>query len=218
MLATTLDDEAACHAKHPAARAHLASIAAAFDDGPERQQERVLYSVDATQLHKAKRLRGRPWKRIVFNFPHVGGRSTDVNRQVRANQALLAGFFASAKQLLLSPSRADDDDVNGTGPLVRPSVLVTLFDGEPYTLWNVRDLARHAGLAVLRSFRFPAEAYPAYRHARTLGVVLNAQGEPSASAWRGEERPARMYEFGLKPAENHDGRRKKKGHESSDED
>jgi 25S rRNA (uracil2634-N3)-methyltransferase len=184
----------------------------------------VLYSVDATQLHKAKRLRGRPWKRIVFNFPHVGGRSTDVNRQVRANQALLAGFFASARQLLLSPSPSPADasppaagDVNGTGPLARPSVLVTLFDGEPYTLWNVRDLARHAGLAVLRSFRFPAEAYPAYRHARTLGVVLNAQGEPSASAWRGEERPARMYEFGLKPAENHDGRRKKRGHESSDD-
>jgi 25S rRNA (uracil2634-N3)-methyltransferase len=218
LVATTLDDEASCHAKHPSAPAHTAAIAAAFDD--DQQSERILYGVDATQLHKLKRLRNRTWTRIVFNFPHVGGRSTDVNRQARANQALLAGFFASAKQLLSPSSSATSDladDVNGTAPLARATALVTLFEGEPYSLWNVRDLARHAGLVVLRSFRFPAEAYPAYRHARTLGVVLDARGEPSATAWRGEERAARMFEFGLKPAERHD-TTKKKEQESSDED
>jgi 25S rRNA (uracil2634-N3)-methyltransferase len=26
------------------------------------------------------------WDRVVFNFPHVGGKTKDVNRQVRYNQ------------------------------------------------------------------------------------------------------------------------------------
>lgn len=30
--------------------------------------------------------KGERWERVVFNFPHVGGKSKDVNRQVRYNQ------------------------------------------------------------------------------------------------------------------------------------
>jgi 25S rRNA (uracil2634-N3)-methyltransferase len=120
-------------------------------------------------------------KRIMFNFPHVGGKSTDVNRQVRYNQELLVDFFRRA-QLSLSPDRGS-------------SIIVTLFEGEPYTLWNVRDLARHAGLEVATSFRFSADAYPGYAHARTLGVVRNRKGEVAKAAWKGEHRPARSYVF-----------------------
>ncbi len=51
----------------------------------------IRYGVDATKM--------KPWtngkrgegimERVVFNFPHVGGKSTDVNRQVRYNQGML---------------------------------------------------------------------------------------------------------------------------------
>lgn len=75
------------------------------------------------------------------------------------------------------------------------SIVVTIFDGMPYTLWNIRDLARHSGLAVERSFKFQAAAYPGYHHARTLGVVKNKAGEKSETGWKGEERPARSYVF-----------------------
>lgn len=114
----------------------------------------------------------------MFNFPHVGGKSTDVNRQVRYNQELLVEFFKRAL-LSLAPG--------GT-------ITVTLFEGEPYTLWNIRDLGRHSGLQVERSFRFQASAYPGYHHARTLGVVRNKQGEVGGG-WKGEERAARSYVF-----------------------
>lgn len=100
---------------------------------------------------------------------------------MRYNQELLVDFFARAL-LCLAPG--------GT-------IIVTLFEGEPYTLWNIRDLGRHAGLAVERSFRFQAAAaYPQYHHARTLGAVRNkTTGEVSGGAWKGEERPARSFVF-----------------------
>lgn len=91
---------------------------------------------------------------------------------------LLVAFFAKA-QLALAP---------------RGAMIVTLFEGEPYTLWNIRDLARHSGLQVERSFKFQARAYPGYHHARTLGVVKGKNGETGAG-WKGENRPARSYIF-----------------------
>lgn len=80
------------------------------------------------------------------------------------------------------------------------SVVVTLFEGEPYTLWNIRDLARHSGLQVERSFRFQASAYPGYHHARTLGVVRSRSGE-AGGGWKGEDRAARSYIFVKKDAD-----------------
>ena len=76
-------------------------------------------------------------------------------------------------------------------------VIISVFEGEPYTLWNVRDLARHSGYKVIESFRFPWEAYPGYRHARTIGDVQGKEREDGkrGGAWRGEEREARMYVF-----------------------
>lgn len=71
-------------------------------------------------------------------------------------------------------------------------MVVTLFEGEPYTLWNIRDLARHSGLQVVRSFRFDWQVYPGYRHARTLGNLEGGGG------WKGEEREARSFVFARK--------------------
>ena len=69
------------------------------------------------------------------------------------------------------------------------SVIVTVFEGEPYELWNIRDLARHVGLKVGRSFTFQANAYPGYKHARTIGNIEGGGG------WKGENRAARTYIF-----------------------
>ncbi|KAI2468546.1 hypothetical protein F4781DRAFT_397584 [Annulohypoxylon bovei var. microspora] len=143
--------------------------------------------------------------RVIFNFPHVGGKSTDVNRQVRYNQELLVEFFRRA-----APSLAPGG-----------AIVVTLFEGEPYTLWNVRDLARHSGLQVERSFRFQAAAYPGYRHARTLGVVRSRAGE-AGGGWKGEDRAARSYVFVRKddearPAQGN-AKKRSRADDSSDED
>jgi len=100
-------------------------------------------------------------------------------------------------------------------PLLAPagSIVVTIFEGEPYELWNIRDLARHVGLKVGRSFKFQASAYPEYKHTRTLGDIEGGGG------WKGEDRLARTYVF-----EVHDGRtqpqpkRKSSGDDDESED
>lgn len=192
-------------------------------DTETKKQSRIqlLYGIDATKLsstHKKALRPSSPYTKIVFNFPHVGGLSTDVNRQVRYNQELLVGFFKAAKGLLSNTSRparvavksdqynTDDEDLsdeptaeekqrqNGT---VSGQILVTLFEGEPYTLWNIRDLARHSGLKVVESFVFPWSAYPGYHHARTIGDIAHGKDRVDEGkrkgAWRGEERDARCY-------------------------
>ncbi|KAK0756659.1 hypothetical protein N5P37_010814 [Trichoderma harzianum] len=167
---------------------------------------KLVYNVDATKLPPS--VARVPHDRIIFNFPHVGGKSTDVNRQVRYNQELLVSFFQRA---LSSPA----------APLARGgSIVVTLFESEPYTLWNIRDLGRHAGLQLERSFRFQADSYPGYHHARTFGVVRNKKGEES-SGWKGEDRPARSYVFMRKEEiQSQVGKKRKRSGDdsSSDED
>lgn len=80
---------------------------------------------------------------------------------------------------------------NTVTPLLAPdgTIIITLFESEPYTLWNIRDLARHSGLEVQLSFKFQADAYPGYSHARTLGNIEGGGG------WKGEDRAARTYVF-----------------------
>src|SRR6266536_6206568 len=145
-----------------------------------------------------------PWDVIIFNYPHVGGLSTNVNRQVRSNQALLVDFFKSCIPLLSkasSPSpHSRQDRHNTTSPYpdtdedLNPDedrrkrepgrILVSIFDGEPYTLWNIRDLARHCGLKVLTSMKFPWSEFPGYRHARTLGNIEGkSKGKGKDGGW-----------------------------------
>ncbi|KAH8815585.1 hypothetical protein F5884DRAFT_183250 [Xylogone sp. PMI_703] len=184
VTATVLEtSHAALVEKYPQAKENVELI--------EAGGGKVMYGVDAGKM--AAWTKGRKGKekegvmdRIIFNFPHVGGKSTDVNRQVRYNQELLVSFFTRA-----IPSLRPCPTPPTTAP---PSIIVTLFTNPPYTLWNIRDLARHSGLAVQTSFRFQAAAYPGYRHARTLGVVKSKKGE-GEGGWKGEERDARSYVF-----------------------
>lgn len=227
-------------------------------DSPLANKERsntnavVHFDIDATKLstiHKKTLRPHAPFTKIVFNFPHVGGLSTDVNRQVRSNQQLLVDFFRSAKPLLATaadpaksvvtrPEDERDDENYGMQDggdeedtasqqaeyLKHGKILVTLFEGEPYTLWNIRDLARHSGLKVVESFKFPWSAYPGYLHARTIGEITTGKDRTDEGkrkgAWRGEERDARCFVLALQ--DDDDGRpapgsRKKRAREDDSE-
>lgn len=99
-------------------------------------------------------------------------------------------------------------------PILAPggNIVVTIFEGEPYELWNIRDLARHAGLKVGRSFRFQPDVYPGYNHARTLGNIKGGGG------WKGGERDARTYAFELQNMDLASPIKKRRRESSSSED
>ena len=82
MVATCYDNHSTLLEKYPQAKTYAEELEAEADI-------RVLFDVDATKLSKApRRVRNGTFDRIVFNFPHVGGLTKDVNRQVRHNQGM----------------------------------------------------------------------------------------------------------------------------------
>ena len=83
LLATSLDSASSLLEKYPQAVTHIHTIEAEAD-------AQILHGVDATKLGRVggggKEIKKNRFDRIVFNFPHVGGKTKDVNRQVRYNQ------------------------------------------------------------------------------------------------------------------------------------
>ena len=89
--ATSFDSQSAVLSKYPQAAATIKLL--------ENAGCKVEFKVDATKLGLAgaqgsgsKHIRKGGWDRIVFNFPHTGGLTKDVNRQVRANQGPSINF------------------------------------------------------------------------------------------------------------------------------
>ena len=85
LIATSFDMQSALRGKYPQVASNIRVLE---EDGCQ-----VLYGVDATKLGKpgtsdggGKEVKRGGFDKVVFNFPHVGGLTKDVNRQVRHNQ------------------------------------------------------------------------------------------------------------------------------------
>jgi len=86
LVATSYDKASVVINKYTQATSHIRPLEA--EEGCK-----VIYGVDATKLGRSgaadgggKEVKRGGFDRVIFNFPHVGGLTKDVNRQVRYNQ------------------------------------------------------------------------------------------------------------------------------------
>ncbi|KIK63103.1 hypothetical protein GYMLUDRAFT_41416 [Collybiopsis luxurians FD-317 M1] len=221
---TAYDSEEEVYAKYAEAKDIVASLR---EWGVE-----VLFGVDATKLEWTAALKGRRWNKIVWNFPHAGNGIDDQDRNILSNQKLILGFLRSTENFLKKGSipnynakrrrRVSDDDEdekqNGHEDEMddidasaesrtasdRGTVLITLRNVPPYTLWDVPRLAKNPPLPtqgsappnpryiVLRSFVFHREIWDGYEHRMTKGSRAHGTGKT------GEGGEDRTWEFCLK--------------------
>lgn len=108
------------------------------------------------------------WSKVVFNFPHVGAGHKDESRNILSNQLMLLRFLVSVAPLLSQGSaptyissgrkvrkgseedEAEEQELDEAFrcrsgfqiPTIAGSVLITLRNCKPYTLWDVPTLAK----------------------------------------------------------------------------
>lgn len=112
----------------------------------------VLFNVDATKLEECPSLKSRLFEKIIFNFPHVGGKM-----RIERNRDLLRSFFVSAVRMLKE---------NG-------QVLVTLCNGQGGTpmdesrrrwddSWKIVEMAAHGNFILTRVEPFLWQSFRDY--------------------------------------------------------
>jgi 25S rRNA (uracil2634-N3)-methyltransferase len=154
ITATAYDTEPECLSKYPDAASHISALRSAGAT--------VLFGIDARHLDKTVAKGDKRWDKVVWNFPHVGMGIADRERNVVANQRVLVGFLKSVAGVLEEGAVPDpsgkkkgkgrrkvdevefseEEEERGLGDSLRRggekragSVLVTLREQEPYTLW-----------------------------------------------------------------------------------
>ncbi|KAK0246443.1 hypothetical protein EDD85DRAFT_917993 [Armillaria nabsnona] len=204
ITATAYDSEEECYSKYLDAREIVALLR-------ERGVE-IHFGVDASRLDKTALLKGRRWDRICWNFPHAGKSITDQDRNILSNQVLIMNFLRAAASLLkIGPipsvteedvEETDEDKSVDTG--ARGTILITLRNVPPYTLWDIPRLAKHPPLPtsgstppnpayiIVRSFAFHRDIWKGYEHRMTKGERAHGTGKT------GEGGEDRTWEFCLR--------------------
>ncbi|KAL1676363.1 hypothetical protein EV122DRAFT_292017 [Schizophyllum commune] len=219
ITATAYDSEEECYAKYPDAEAIVTDL--------RERGVHVLFGVDATRLDKISGLKNKKWDKIVWNFPHAGKGITDQDRNILSNQTLILGFLRAAGKLLrpgpapqvhtARKKKKTDDDEEDEAPAsededmegdssdssaTRGTVLITLRNVVPYTLWDVPRLAKtppppasssmppNPSYTLLRSFTFHRSIWKGYEHRMTKGERAHGTGKTGEG---GEDRTWEFY-------------------------
>lgn len=221
LIATSFDSKEELISKYPNVEENLQLL---IEEGVQ-----VLHEIDAINLAQSLKLplnakkgtaklftQNKRLNYVMFNFPHTGRGMKDMDRNIRDHQKLVLGYFKSSKALL---RLVNDDSKNALGGYddVQPNrtekIVLSLFEGEPYTSWGVKALARSEDYRVERSGAFNWAAFEGYHHKRTNG--MRDTTKPAA------ERDARIYVFDkalTKDEREQQAKRKKKADDSDSDE
>lgn len=147
----------------------------------------LFFKVDCTKLlklmnpKKIGKIFAKGLDCIVFNFPHTGRGIKDVERNIAEHQNLMVEYFKNCVELYTTIGKIQKT------PRPVKKVAVTLFTGEPYDSWAIKELAKLGGLRLIRSGDFDWESYPSYCHRKT-----NNEWETTKPQ---RQRKARVYCF-----------------------
>lgn len=146
---------------------------------------------------------------IIFNFPHIGKKISDINRNIIKNQELINGFFKSCIEFYKLLEIQRNNTINNNEN-INNYITITLFNGEPYDSWKVKKIARDSiNYCVERSGKLQWEFFDGYQHRRTAGL-----GETNKIS---KQREARIYKF-IKRSNNINNHNNNKQGDSDDDD
>jgi 25S rRNA (uracil2634-N3)-methyltransferase len=173
-VCTSYDSEETCIAKYPESLEILQTL--------RDLEAELMFNIDCKNIQFKQR-----FSKIIFNFPHVGLGIKDQLKNVITNQKMILAFFEQAKKKLCTKEKNDEND---------GEIIVSLKNGVPYDLWDIRTLAKGAGLALDRSFEFIPSDYKGYAHRRTLGYDSKISNPDNQEIMKNK---SRTYVFKVAP-------------------
>lgn len=100
----------------------------------------VLFDVDATKLEEHPLLKSKLFDKIIFNFPHAGGKM-----RIEKNRSLLKNFFVSCEKMIKKNGQVLVTLCNGQGgtPMDKPK---RRWDDS----WKIVEMAAHGNFILTR--------------------------------------------------------------------